>query len=416
MSRNLAERLAKIEPGALLVGVDLAEKKNIAVVINQQGRQLNRFSFDHSQEGYDYLRQRLSNAQHREQAPAILVGMEPTGHYWKVLARYLEQEKIPYYLVNAYTVKKRREGDQLDRAKDDRRDAFTIADLVRTGKFTETKLLHEEYAELRQYGRQYHRLQKGLSRQRSVLRAAVGQTFPELRQVFKAFTGKTVRAMLKNHAAAIRVRQMSEEAFVAAVCDDYQGVRPNISKLRRAYQLAQDSLGLEEVTALQMTIRHCLESLAHKEKQLEETVEALTTTFLCRPEAPHLLSLGMGQVTTALILAEIGDPSHFRNAGQLVKLAGIQPTPNHSGRHQRSATPMSGKGNAYLRTSLYFSCLRLSQHDPAFVALYRRYRHRQQNALTKMQAIGALMNKLLHVIWVLMKQRTFYNPAHMYSG
>lgn len=416
MSRNLAKRLAKIEPGALLVGVDLAEMKNIAVVINQQGQQLSRFSFDHSQEGYDYLRQRLNKVQRREEAPAILVGMEPTGHYWKVLAGYLELEQIPYRLVNAYTVKKRREGDQLDRAKDDRRDAFTIADLVRTGKFTETQLLHKDYAELRQSSRQYNRLKKGFSRQRSVLRAAVGQTFPELRQVFKTFTGKTVRAMLKNHAAAIHVRQMSEEAFVAAVCDDYQGTRPSISKLRRAYQLAQSSVGLEEVTALQMTVRHCLESLAQKEKQLEETVNTLVTVFLRRPEAPYLLSLGMGQVTTALILAEIGDPSHFRNAGQLVKLAGIQPTPNHSGRHQRSATPMSGKGNAYLRTSLYFSCLRLSQHDPAFAALHHCYCHRQGNALTKMQAIGALMNKLLHVIWALMKQRTFYNPAHLYSG
>jgi len=416
MSKNLAERLAMIEPGTLITGVDLAQDKNVAVIINQQGRQLGRFSFSHTREGYEFFLGRLNEVQQREQAPAIMVGMEPTGHYWKVLAAYLEKEEVPYHLVNAYTVKKRREGDQLDWAKDDLRDAFTIADLVRTGKFTETKLLHADYAELRQYSRHYRRLQKAFSRERSLLHATVGQTFPELRQAFKAFTGKTARAMLKNHAAAVHIRRMSEGAFIAAVRDDYRGKRPHLSKLRQAYQLAQQSVGLDEVTALQMTIRCCLERLDQLDGQLAQTEQALLATFHGRPEAPYLQSLGLGSLATALILAEIGDPSHFRNAGQLVKLAGIQPTPNSSGRHQRGATPMSRKGNPYLRTSLYFSCLHLVQRDQAFSALYHRYCHRQRNALTKMQAIGALMNKLLHVIWALTKQRTFYNSAHLYTG
>jgi transposase len=222
--------------------------------------------------------------------------------------------------------------------------------------------------------------------------------------------------MLKKHAAAIHIHQMSEEAFIAAVCGEYRGKRPHRVKLRQAYELAQHSIGLGEVTALQMNIRHCLEDMDRKEKQLAEIEDALVTTFNRRPEAPYLQSLGLGLVATALIQAEIGDPSRFRNAGQLVKLAGIQPTPNRSGRHQRSKTPMSKKGNPYLRTSLYFSCLRLSRRDPAFQALYLRYCHRRRNALTKMQAIGALMTKLLHVIWALIKQSTFYNPAHLYTG
>jgi transposase len=416
MSKNLAERLAMIEPGTLIVGVDLAEKVNEAVFINQQGRRLARYTFSHTREGYELFCKQLSQLQQQEQSPATLVAMEPTSHYWKLLADYLETEKIPYRLVNAYTVKKRREGDQLDWAKDDRRDAFTIADLVRTGKFTETQLLHGDYAELRELSRHYRRLQKDINRQRTLLCIAVGQTFPELRQAFKALTGKTVRAMLKNHSAALHIRQEPEEAFVAAVCQDYDGKQPHRVKLRQAYKLAQRSIALEEVTALQMNVRHCLEVLDCREKQLAEVEDALVTIFQTRPEAPYLQSLGLGSVATALIQAEIGDPSRFRNARQLVKLAGIQPTPNRSGRHQHGKTPMSRKGNPYLRTSLYFSCLRLSRRDPAFKGLYHHYRHRRRHALTKMEAIGALMTKLLHVIWALINQQTFYNPARLYTG
>ena len=52
--------------------------------------------------------------------------MEPTNFFWKLLARELEEKQLSYRLVNAYTVKKHREGDQLDRSKDDRRDAVQI--------------------------------------------------------------------------------------------------------------------------------------------------------------------------------------------------------------------------------------------------------------------------------------------------
>ncbi len=55
--------------------------------------------------------------------------MEPTNYFWKLLARELEEQQIPYRLVNAYSVKKHREGNPLDASKDDPRDAKQIAEL-----------------------------------------------------------------------------------------------------------------------------------------------------------------------------------------------------------------------------------------------------------------------------------------------
>ncbi len=75
-----------------------------------------------------------------------------SNYFWKLLARELEEKKITYHLVNAYTVKKHREGDQLDRSKDDRRDAGQIAELSRNGHYTQTRLQKGAYEELRQYG------------------------------------------------------------------------------------------------------------------------------------------------------------------------------------------------------------------------------------------------------------------------
>lgn len=201
MTRSLTRKLAAIEPGTLFVGIDLGKDKHLAVMLNQQAEQIGRFSISNDGKGFERLCQGMEQMRQRIKAPAVMVGMEPTNYLWKPLAKSLSEQGVTYRLVNAYTVKKHREGNNLDSSKDDRRDAFVIAELLRTGKFTETQQLTGLYAELRQYTWLYVRLQKEISQQKNLIQAMVGQLFPELRTVFKDLTGQTVSAMLKRHAA-----------------------------------------------------------------------------------------------------------------------------------------------------------------------------------------------------------------------
>ena len=419
-NRTLSKKLASVKPGTLFVGVDLALDRNVAVVLSERAEQLSRFGFPNERDGYDYFYRRLEAILEQQQAPAVLVGMEPTNYFWKLLATDMEQHRpdYGYRLVNPYTVKKNREGDQLDRSKDDNRDAFVIGDLLRTGKYTETRLLHGAYAELRQYVTLYTRLQRDVRRQKTLIRNIAGQLFPELPRVFKDLTGETASAMLRNHAAAAVVRKMSQEAFIASVRADFCGQRMQVAKLRRAHVLAKRSVGVSDgVEALQLALRLHIEALEALEQQLEAACIALTDTFLALPESEYLLSIpGLGLITAATILSEIGDPSHYTNARQLIKLAGTQPVPNTSGRKSRSKTPMSHKGRPRLRTALFFAVMRLVQVDEAFAREYQHLQTREKNSLTKMQALGVLMNKLLRILWSLMQNRTFYVSDFQTAG
>jgi transposase len=413
MPRTLSKRLASVRPGTLYTGVDLALDRNVAVVLSERAERLDRFGFPNDRDGYDYFYRRLEALRGRQQSPAVLVGMEPTNYFWKLLATDLEQRQVSYRLVNPYTVKKHREGDQLDRSKDDLRDAFTISDLLRTGKYTETRLLHGGYAELRQYSTLYERLRRDTGRQKTIIRNTAGQLFPELSQVFKDFTAGTALAMLRHHAAATVVRELSQDAFIAGVRADFRGQRLQVSKLRRAHVLAANSVGLKDgVQALRLSLRLHIEALATLQRQLDEASTAFVDAFLALPESRYLLSMhGLGVITAATILAEIGDPSHYSNGRQLIKLAGTQPVPNDSGRKSRSKTPMSHKGRPRLRTALFFAVMRLVQVDDTFGREYLRLQQRKENPLTKMQALGALMNKLLRILWALMRHQTFYDPT-----
>jgi transposase len=382
-------------------------------VVNEKAQRLDHFSFPQNRGGYDYFLRRLESLRHKHQAANVVVAMEPTNYFWKLLARELEEKQQTYCLVNAYTVKKHREGDQLDRSKDDQRDARQIAELSRNGRTTQTQLQKGAYEDLRQYATLYHQLIQSIRREKTILWGLVGQVFPEVVQAFKGLDGETYRALMITCASAAAIRQLSMEAFLAQVRAAYSGKRLYTSKLKRVYQLANSSIGVTEgIQAIQLAIQVHLTQLQIFETQLEQVTGAMTARLFSLPEALYLLSCPCLKPTSAaLFLAEVGDPQRYQKAAQWVKLAGIQPTSNSSGRKQRSRTPMSHQGRPHLRTLLYFTCLRMVQHDTRFAQLYADLQRRKDNPLTKMQALGVLMNKLLHIWWALIHNQTFYNPS-----
>lgn len=412
---NIARQLAQVQPGTLHAGVDLALEKNVVVVINEKAEQLDHFSFPQDRGGYDYFLRRLEGLRQKNQASEVVVAMEPSNYFWKLVARELEEKKITYHLVNSYTVKKHREGDQLDRSKDDRRDAGQIAELSRNGKYTKTHLQQGVYEEIRQYATLYTQCMRSMQREKIILWGLVGQVFPELSHVFKDLDGGTCQALMMSGACAVLIRQKTEEAWIAQVRAVFTGEKMYVSKLRRVHQLAAISIGVRDgLEGIQLAIRYHMVHLRIMQEQLEQVSKAMTDCLETIPEAPYLLSI-LGEVSAAVFLADVGDPKRFHAAAQWVKLAGIQPVPNNSGRKQRSRTPMSHQGRSRLRTLLYFTCLRMIQHDEHFRQIYCDLQRREKNPLTKMQALGVLMNKLLHILWALVQNQTYYNASFAQS-
>lgn len=410
---SISKKLRQVPSGTLHVGVDLGLEKNFVVVMNEHAERIDRFRFATDRGGYAYFLARVEKASQKQKAAGIVVAMEPTNYFWKLLARELDQQGIPYRLVNAYTVKKHREGERLDPSKDDPRDAEQIAELSRTGHFTETRLQTGAYEELRQYATLYAQTVQAIRREEQMVWGVAGQAFPELIQVFKDLTGGTSRALLLSCACATSIRQMTETDFLERVRAVYTGKKFGRAKLVRAYHLAATTIGATEgVQALQLALQLHFSNLQILRSNLQQITQAMTACLATLPEAPYLLSLTSWKaISAALFLAEVGDPKHYQSAAQWVKLAGIQPAPNTSGRKQRSKTPMSHQGRARLRTLLYFTCLRLVQYDPHFAYLYSHLQRRPNNPLTKMQALGVLMNKLLHILWALIQNHTYYHSS-----
>ncbi len=411
MTNHAAEHLATIPAGTLFAGIDLSLDDLVVVVLNAASVQLDRFRADNSASGYEQLQQRLQRTVEKHQASGVWVGMEPTNYYWKQVGYDLECHQIPFRLVNALTVKRHREGDHLDRSKDDWRDAFTIADLLRTGKFTETQLPRGVYAELQTGYTAYQRLRRDRGRQATLLITTVRQLFPEFEQIFINISTGTASAVIRAGLEPHVICAASENVYVASVRSHYTGKRFQEARVRRLHALAAHSQGYPEATtALRLMAQQQIETIQVLDQQAKQLLQTLLVLFHTLPEAPYLLSIqGLPAPSALGLVAYTGDLRQYSHGSALIKLAGTQPTPNLSGRKTYSMTPFSHQGRSGLRTVAFFITLRLLTRNEAIQYHYHRLTTRTEHPLPKMQAVGACMNKLLWYVWHVANRREQYD-------
>jgi len=87
--------------------------------------------------------------------------------------------------------------------------------------------------------------------------------------------------------------------------------------------------------------------------------------------------------------------------------AGLTPRHHQSGSSGRKGTPLCKIGSNRLRWILFFPAIVAMNTNPAFRAFARRLPERKK---TKMVVVGALMRKLIHIVFGLLKNRQTFNP------
>jgi len=120
---------------------------------------------------------------------------------------------------------------------------------------------------------------------------------------------------------------------------------------------------------------------------------------------------GVGIVTAATFLGELGDPKNFKDAKDIVKFAGADPVENSSGL-TKSKYRISKKGRYLLRTMLYFISLRLIYRSEYFKAYYKKKLETKNDRgknLEKKQALFAVAIKFIKVVFAMFRDRTEYS-------
>jgi len=133
-------------------------------------------------------------------------------------------------------------------------------------------------------------------------------------------------------------------------------------------------------------------------------------------EGKYLLSIpGINYLSAASLLAELGPFSSYKNGKQLVKMAGTNPIEAESGDKRLGKTPMSKKGRPRLRYSAWSAVIPLFRHNPDFRAWAKRLRERpaHANPLNGKEVVGAALNRLLRLVYALVKKQEFYRSPQI---
>lgn len=116
---------------------------------------------------------------------------------------------------------------------------------------------------------------------------------------------------------------------------------------------------------------------------------------------------GVGFVTAAVVLAELGDLRRFGCARQIGAYAGVTPYRSQSGCHDAPGH-MTKKGNSRVRQAMYMAALSAITHNPVMASVYKCLITDGKKPLV---ALGAIMRKLLVLMRIIVVSGKPFNPC-----
>jgi transposase len=154
--------------------------------------------------------------------------------------------------------------------------------------------------------------------------------------------------------------------------------------------------------------------IAFMDEQIEELSQQVRDNIDHDPDLKQRKDLltsipGIADVTAARLLAEIPPLERFDGAPQLAAYAGLTPREHQSGATVFRRGHLTKTGNAHLRHALYMPALVAMRWNPIIQAFVTRL---QQRGKSKMTIVGAVMRKLLHIVYGVLKSGEPFDPNY----
>ena len=429
--RNRNARLARLREavplGHAIVGIDLADSKQMVVVTDHESRVLARRSF--RRRAWE-LGVALDWAATRAAAAGfagVTVAVEPTGHRWRVVGQLAAERGMAFVCVQPLMSAWARRAEDLTFDKTDDKDAVLITRLAAQLRCYLPEPADETWARLRHLGIRRARLVAEQTAQvqqmRDLLECAWPAVLDTARQPFKSTTWHAALTVALDRAAGgdlSRVTRLGLRRFDAAVRRQvarWDAVNPWRKIIGAVFDACADSSGvpalrhgaLERVALLLADWRDTQARLAETETRMIAVLDELGLTSLVTSIT------GLSAVGAAAILAETGNPTRFTTGRALVKharpraaakelrqLHRLQP-------HHRARTPWAAPGGLA-------SGLGGAEIQPRLRCPVAHLTSREHNKLSTGQAHAALAAALLRHLHAVITTGQRWDPAIATGG
>ena len=408
-------KIASITEKTLIVGIDVGSETHFARAFDWRNYEYSRkpFEFSNTEEGFLSFQAWMTDIMEKHGKEVVIPGMEPTGHYWFSLGKFLQDNGMKPVHVNPHHVKKSKELDDNNPNKNDRKDPKTIAALVNEGRFSYPYIPTGVYAEIRSLSNLRFQTQEELTRIKNRLARWFSIYFPEYKDVYGKLDAVSGTIVLKAAPLPADIVKLGVEG----VNKMWRDIKLRGAGLKRAKTLvnaAGHSVGSKEAPeAARMELRLLLEDYDSYSARMEELLNKLEEKLMEIPYIDKLLEIkGIGMITVSGFIAEVGDIRRFDNAKQLQKLAGYAIVANESGKH-KGESRISYRGRKRLRYVLYEAAISVIGKNEEFREVHSYYRTREKNPLKKMQSVVAVACKVLRIFYTILTKGVDYDGTRL---
>jgi len=423
--RNRNARLARLRElvpvSNAIVGIDLADRKQMVVVCDHDSKVLARRTF--RCRAWD-LGVALDWAADRAATlgfAGATISCEPTGHRWRVLGQLAADRSMPFVCVQPIQTSWARRSEDLTFDKTDDKDAILIARLTAQLRCYVPEPVEETWGRLRHLGVRRERLIVEAGAQVRQMRDLLECVWPAALETANwPFRSKTWAAALwvildRDGGDFTRTLRLGLTRFENAARREILkrgGQKPCLRIVRKLYSALTDPTGvLAHRRGALERVQLLLEDWAETQRRLVDT-ETRMTAVLEELQLTELATSirGLSPVGAAAILAETGDPTRFATARALVKHAGLAPREKKSGNFT-GRTKLTGQGRPALRLAAWRAVWGALQTNTVYAARYRYLTTRETNKLTPTQAQSVIAGAILRHLHAVITTGTAWDPA-----
>ncbi len=409
MRQNKTKKLGKVNGNTLIAAVDIGKKVNFGYFRAPGGRDLKPFAFYNLRDGFEIFWAKLVEFQKDHNLEEIVVGFESTGPYAEPMLHFLKKKKVTLVQTNPMHTKRLKELTGNSPNKTDEKDPKVIADVISLGHALTLVIPEGPAAELRRLSQARERAIKSRTSMSNQLQHLLFVIFPELSWTMKDMKSKTVLHLVENFPMPENILGMGFEAFCAIIRKVSRG-RLRQDRARQIFEAAQKSVGIGEgKESIALEVNHLVLNIRNEDRFIENLEKEMKHHLEKIPYSHSILSIkGIGEVTAAGLIGEVGDFRKFSTISEITKLAGLDLYEISSGR-KKGQRRISKRGRSYLRKILFFAAINMVKDEGIFHAHYQQMVGR---GIPKIKALIAICRKVLRITFAIVRDNTEYVSNH----
>lgn len=339
-----------------------------------------------------------------------VIALESTGHYSQRIVHFFLKQEFEVYHINpliSHSIK----NSVVRKVKTDQVDALELARLLFIHTFHPTTIPKEQLANLKVLTRTRGQVVQQRVESLNKLQSGIEQIAPLFPDVLNPGSLTALTLLSKFPLPCEWTKNANQKAILAML-----ETLPRRGKLyaQQKYAALLSCADDAQVTGISLEAYACtvrcyaniVQSLDVQISVIDEQIKVLSEQL---PEVALLKSIpGIGNALAPIILGEIGDIDRFMNAKQLVAFSGIDPSVKQSGNFVGTKNKVTKRGSPFLRHALYIAAttsIRKELKGSQVNSVIYEYYQRKIETKTKKQALGAVMNKLLRIIFSVLKSK-----------